>query len=205
MEDENAGIYAWAQERIQRGALDPIAMARITRALRYLPRSLSKHFAWLGTEEGRPREGPYRVETIPFARANAYVQQRHRHLNGVVGHLFSLGLVDDVGIRGVCIVGRPVARHLDDGQTAEITRLATDGSRNACSALLGRARRKILEMGFRRIITYTLPNESGASLRGAGFRIDKATKGGSWTRPTRERNDTHPLEGKTRWIWERER
>lgn len=80
------------------------------------------------------------LEICPMTlkEANAYVEQYHRHHKPVVGHKFSIGCSDGEKIVGVAIVGRPVARHLDDGWTLEVNRLCTDGTRNACSMLKSR-------------------------------------------------------------------
>jgi len=142
----------------------------------------------------------YDVVPLPLAEANAFVQQHHRHHGRVVGHRFSLGVADVTReIRGVAIIGRPVARHLDDGLTLEITRVATDGSKDACSALYGAARRAAFALGYKRLVTYTLPSESGASLRGAGYRCVGEAGGGSWNKPSRPRVDKHPTQTKLRW------
>ncbi len=66
------------------------------------------------------------------------------------------------------MVGRPVARSFDDGLTAEVNRTATDGCPNANSALYGAAWRVAAAMGYRRMVTYTQGNETGASLRAVG-------------------------------------
>lgn len=76
------------------------------------------------------------IQPVALGTANRFVRAYHRHSRPVIGHLFSLGLFgDDLTLHGVAIVGRPVARALDDGRTVEVTRLATDGTRNACSRL----------------------------------------------------------------------
>jgi len=142
----------------------------------------------------------YEVVPLPLAEANAFVQQHHRHHGRVVGHRFSLGVADVTReIRSVAIIGRPVARHLDDGLTLEITRVATDGAKDACSALYGAARRAAFALGYKRLVTYTLPSESGASLRGAGYRCVGEAGGGSWNKPSRPRVDKHPTQTKLRW------
>jgi hypothetical protein len=79
--------------------------------------------------------GKMTIERLDLGEANAFVREYHRHHKPVIGHLFSIGAALDGVIVGVAIVGRPVARGRDDGVTAEITRLATDGTRNACSFL----------------------------------------------------------------------
>lgn len=133
---------------------------------------------------------------IELAEANAFVAQHHRHHRPVVGHLFSLGAVLGEKIVGVAIVGRPVARLRDDGLTAEVTRLCTDGTRNACSFLYGAAARAAFALGFTRIGTYILASENGATLKAAGWRLIGETPGRSWSVPSRPRVDKHPLQKK---------
>lgn len=136
--------------------------------------------------------------TLPDA--NAFVARHHRHHRPVPGHKFSLAVADEAStIRGVAIVGRPVARNLDDGLTLEVTRVATDGCPNACSALYGAARRATFALGYRQLVTYSLRGESGASLRGADWRLIGEAGGGTWSRADRPRVDRHPLERKLRW------
>lgn len=136
---------------------------------------------------------------LDLDEANAFVAKHHRHHKPVVGHLFSLGAVSGAEIVGVAIVGRPVSRMRDDGVTAEVTRLCTDGTRNACSFLYGAAARAAFALGFTRIGTYTLPEEGGASLRGAGWKLIGERGGGSWSRQDRPRVDTHPTQAKLLW------
>lgn len=137
---------------------------------------------------------------IEFADAAAFVSAHHRHHTPPVGHMFSIGAYRGETLVGVVMVGRPVARMRDDGQTAEVTRLCVlDGERNACSFLYGKAAKAALAMGFRRIGTYTLKRESGASLRAAGWIAIAEVKGRSWDTPSRRRADKHPTEDKTLW------
>ena len=140
-----------------------------------------------------------RLQPIFFAEAKEFVRRHHRHHQPPVSHLFSLAANDGEKVVGVCIVGRPCARRLQDGWTCELTRMATDGTRNACSFLYGRAWRAARAIGYQRMITYTLPEEGGASLRGAGWRLVGTTSGGSWNVPSRPRVDKHPLQEKFRW------
>lgn len=133
---------------------------------------------------------------IELAEANAFVEQHHRHHKPVVGHIFSLGAVFGGKIVGVAIVGRPVSRMRDDGLTAEVTRLCTDGSRNACSFLYGASARAAFALGFKRIGTYILAREPGTSLMAANWRLIGETKGGSWSRSDRPRIDKHPTQAK---------
>lgn len=103
------------------------------------------------------------LERLELAEANAFVRLHHRHHKPAVGHLFSLGAALDGHIVGVAIIGRPVARSRDDGVTTEVTRLATDGTANACSFLYGASARASFALGFKRIGTYILASEPGTS------------------------------------------
>ena len=134
--------------------------------------------------------------TVTLSEANEMVERLHRHHKPVVGHKFSLGAVKNGEIVGVAIIGRPVARGYDNGVTLEVNRVATDGTKNANSFLYGRAWRAAQALGYRRLITYILPSEGGASLRGAGWNIVGKTKGGSWDCPSRPRVDKHPTQPK---------
>lgn len=136
---------------------------------------------------------------MTLREASAFVERHHRHHGPPQGGLFAIGAFDDSGICGVAIVGKPVARLMNDGYTAEVTRLCTDGSRNCCSMLYAACWRAARAMGYRKLITYTLPEEGGASLRAAGWRVIGESKGGSWSRPSRPRVDTHPTQGKLKW------
>jgi len=136
---------------------------------------------------------------ITLAEANQFVAVNHRHHSPVVGCIFCAAVSVDTTVRGVAIVGRPVSRMLDDGWTAEVLRCCTDGTKNACSMLYRAAWRAVRALGYRRLITYTLPEEGGASLRGAGFKLIGQAGGGSWSRKERPRVDTHPLQAKLRW------
>ena len=135
-----------------------------------------------------------------FAEAKRYIADHHRHHKPPQGHKFSIALMDDDMMRGVAVVGRPVARMLDDGYTAEVTRLCTDGVPNGCSMLYAACRRAAKAMGYRRILTYILASESGVSLRAAGWRRDAVVPGRSWDRSSRPRIDKHPTEDKIRWV-----
>ena len=141
-----------------------------------------------------------RLVLIPMelTDANAFVELHHRHHNPVVGHKFSIGVIG-LGLCGIAIVGRPVSRMADDGWTLEVTRLCSDGTPNVCSMLYRACWRAARALGYRRLITYTLPEEGGSSLRGAGFRCLGKAGGGSWNRRERPRLDKHPLQEKMKW------
>jgi len=135
--------------------------------------------------------------------ANAFVQQLHRTHAPVIGHKFSVAVADEASkVRGVAIVGRPVARGNDDGWTLEVNRCCTDGARNACSMLCRAAWRAAKAMGYRRVITYTKPEEGGASLRGAGFTLVGERGGGNWNTPSRPRIDTAAAIRGQKLLWE---
>ena len=141
-------------------------------------------------------------QIVPVRRelANEFVRRYHRHHGRLPGDKFCIGLMNGDGVlRGVAIVGRPVSRHLDDGLTLEVTRTCTDGLKNANSKLYAAAWRATQALGYRRLITYTLPSESGASLRGAGWKLIGESKGGSWSRRLRPRIDKAPLGQKLLW------
>ena len=110
-----------------------------------------------------------RLVPVTLKQANAFVAAHHRHHKPVTGHKFSIGCEQDGQLVGVAIAGRPVSRHLDNGLTLEVTRLCTTGAQNACSMLYAAAARAARAIGYRKIITYTLDNEQGASIRAAGW------------------------------------
>lgn len=148
------------------------------------------------------REIGLRLVPVTFAEASAFVDAHHRHHRRPRGHKFSIGAAVGDTLVGVAMVGRPVARHYDDGLTLEVNRTATDGTHNANSLLYGAAWRAAKAMGYARLITYTQDGESGASLRAAGWRVVAelpARKG--WTTPSRARDD-RGTDGVQRKRWE---
>jgi hypothetical protein len=139
------------------------------------------------------------VQPIDFAEACAFVTRLHRHHRPPVGSKFQLAANDGGKVVGVLIAGRPVARHLDDGITAEVTRCCTDGTRNACSILYAAAWRAAKALGYWRMVTYTLPEEGGASLKAAGWACVGEAGGTPWNNNVRQRADDHPQGVKWRW------
>lgn len=132
--------------------------------------------------------------------AAAFIRAHHRHHRPPTGGLFAVAVERAPGdVVGVAVVARPVARLADDGYTAEVARVATDGTKNACSMLYGACWRAARALGYRRLITYTLATEPGTSLRAAGWALIGEAGGGSWSRPSRPRDDQHPTQGKLRW------
>lgn len=145
---------------------------------------------------------PLSIRPLSLREANELVSELHRHHAPVQGHRFSMGAYsreDDEPV-GAVIVGRPVSRHTDHGQVAEVTRLVTDGTPNACSVLYGAAARAAKALGFAAIQTFTLPDEGGGSLRGAGWKFVGTTRGGSWSRAGRVRRRDQPEGPKLKWV-----
>lgn len=139
------------------------------------------------------------LQPITFPEAAAFVKQHHRHHIPPVSWKFGVAVNDGTKVRGVIIVGRPVARHLDDGLTLEVTRCCTDGAKNAASMLYGAAWRASKSLGYQKLITYTMQSEPGTSLRAAGWEAVAETPGRSWNTPGRPRVDKHPLQPRIRW------
>lgn len=147
------------------------------------------------------------LKAIPISRteANNFVNNLHRHHVAAVGDKYRLAVVNENdAIVGVIQVGRPVSRILDDGKTLEVTRCCTNGTKNACSFLYSRAAKIAQLMGYQRIITYTLENETGSSLRASGFVFDGMTHGGNWSCKSRPRQQKAPICRKKRWVKELE-
>jgi len=142
-----------------------------------------------------------RIVPMTLKAAQDFVRDNHRHNKPPVGHKFSIGLKDGETLVGVATAGRPVARHFDDGLTLEVNRTCTDGSRNANSMLYGAVWRAAKAMGYVRCITYAQADESGASLRAAGFvKVKELPARGGWDCESRRRvTDTS---GIYRVLWE---
>lgn len=140
-----------------------------------------------------------KARPIGWREAKTFVEKVHRHHFSPQGWRWGIGAEKDGELVGVVMVGNPVARMLQDGRTAEVIRLATDGTRNACSFLYSAARRVAFEMGYERIITYILESEPGTSLKAAGWTFKRDAGGGSWSRPSRPRKDKAPMEKKQLW------
>ena len=143
------------------------------------------------------------VRPIPLtlAEANALIARLHRHHKPVVGHRFTIGAEHNGEVVGAAVVGRPVARKTDQYRVAEVTRLVTDGSKNACSLLYGAAARAAEAMGYDRIQTFILEDEPGTSLKAAGWTFDGWTGGGDWNCPSRGgRRTDQPMVRKQRWA-----
>lgn len=147
----------------------------------------------------------YRAIPLELDEANSLVARWHRH-HKPVHRCISLGLIEVATGRLVAaaMLGRPVSRMLNHHEVLEVVRLVSDGTENACSMLLGAAARLAKDWGFRRIQTYTLEGESGASLRGAGWIREHLTTGGHWNREDAggPRRRDQPEGRKVRWARE---
>jgi hypothetical protein len=142
------------------------------------------------------------VVPVSFAQACEFVAEHHRHHRPPNGHRFTLGVAAGDLLVGVAVVSHPVARHLMDGQTLEVIRVATDGTPNACSCLYGACWRAAKALGYRRLVTYTQTGETGASLRGAGWQtIARRPPHPGWNRPSRPRENHSPVHV-ARTLWE---
>lgn len=140
-----------------------------------------------------------RAVRVELKEANDFVAKFHRHHKPVAGHRFSIGAEHENRLVGCVIVGRPVARQSDQKNIAEVTRLVTDGTRNACSFLYAQAARAAKELGFLSIQTFILPSEAGASLKASGWLRLGTTKSGGWHTRKGRRYD-QPEEPKIKWV-----
>lgn len=148
------------------------------------------------------------VLPMTLREANDFVESFHRH-NGRTqrdGGRFAIGATDGERLVGVAIVGRPLARMMQDGVTAEVTRVCVldDSPKGTCSFLYGRCWRAWQAMGGRRMLTYTLTTESGASLRGAGWKVmgeARARGAGAWEAEGRQRS-WQAIYGQQKFRWE---
>jgi len=141
------------------------------------------------------------IELAPMSITDAktFIRLHHRHHKPPVGGLFAVGCALDGKICGVAVVGRPVARMLQDGWTAEVTRLCTDSTPHVASKLYAACWRAARALGWRKLITYILAEESGVSLKAAGWKCIGECGGGSWSCKSRPRIDQHPLQRKIKW------
>jgi hypothetical protein len=144
-----------------------------------------------------------RARPLTLKQANSLISKLHRHHKPVQGHRFSVGAEKHGNLIGAVVVGRPVSRGCDPYGTAEVTRLVTDGTKNACTFLYATAARICRDMGFDKIQTYILNSESGHSLMCAGWILDGVTAGGDWNHSKRyagKRRTDQPMVLKQRWV-----
>ena len=143
---------------------------------------------------------------ITLKEACAYVDRHHRHNAAPRFHKFSVCLrtADETEPVGVAIASTPKARHQMDGVTLEINRCCSDPRyADTCSRLYALAIRAGRELGYQRFLTYTLPEESGSSLKAVGFQFDGVVPASTsgWDSPSRPRKPARYPEGKKlRWV-----
>ena len=157
------------------------------------------------TRQSYKRDDAIRLRVIPveLKEANAAVAAWHRHHKACQGHRFSLGAIDENDtLHGAIIIGRPVARLAGHPRVVlEVTRLVTDGTPNACSMLYAAAARTGRELGYARIQTYILEEETGITLRAAGWECEGPAGGGQWKHTDgKPRRTDQPTGIKMRWA-----
>lgn len=147
---------------------------------------------------------PLTLKTIPlsYKKACTFINSYHRHHTAPQGHRFSIGLTDGDNLVGVVMAGNPVSRYLDDGVTLEITRCCIKSSvyKNGVSKLISAVYQAAKAIGYTKIVTYVLEDESGISLKACGFDFDGTSDGGSWNCKSRKRIDKAPTGPKKRWV-----
>lgn len=142
-----------------------------------------------------------RIVHLELRELNELVAHLHRHHKPVQGHRFSIGVMDGETLVGGASIGRPVARMTCQKSVVEVTRLVTDGTKNACSMLYAAAARAAKELGYERIQTFILAAEPGTSLKAAGWVDDGENGGGDWTRASKpNRRQDQPQCFKRRYI-----
>lgn len=152
-------------------------------------------------------EGAQKLHVVPCSKeaASEYIYHVHRHHMPLGFGTFYLAVCTPDGIvHGVAVLGRTTSQHMklpgiSNKWIVEVRRVATDGTVNACSALYGASWRFAREMGYRAIISYTLPVEGGSSLRALGWQQVDDVGGNSWAHRGTRGVDIHPVVSKTRW------
>lgn len=157
------------------------------------------HAGLLSTRENSQRLGLW---PITLKEAKEFIGNEHRHHAPPVGHKWSIGAELGGKLVGVIVVGRPVARMTAtrEPQTCEVTRLATDGTKNACSFLYSAAARAAKAMGYKKIQTFILDTESGVTLDAAGWTFEKESPGGEWKHTSGPRRKDQPTCPKRRYA-----
>jgi hypothetical protein len=149
-----------------------------------------------------------RLVPLTLKQANRLVSRLHRHHKPIQGHRFTIGAKNG-RLVGAAIVGRPGARRTRQYLVAEVTRLVSDGTPHVCSMLYAACARAAKAMGYDAIQTFILEHEPGTSLKAAGWKFVKLTKGGNHNRPSRSGRRRDQPEGKKqkwekRFVWREE-
>lgn len=156
----------------------------------------------------------YAIHPVTATEARRFVNDHHRHNEAPqpAQVSFAVGLYADGDLVGVATAGRPVARALCDGFTLEINRTCLAGEvGNGNSRLYGAICRAAKALGYRKVITYTLHDESGESLKASGFERVADIGARSWqdssvSRPRYDSNlfgERNNAANVPKWRWER--
>lgn len=147
-----------------------------------------------------------KIVPITLKQAKHFIAQHHRHNKPPVGWKFGVGIQEQNCLIGVATAGRPIARAFDDGLTLEVNRTCTDGTKNANSMLYGAIWKAAKAMGYVRCITYTQSDESGISLKAAGWiKVKELKARKSWAESSvklKDKRDTVGNGGVDRVLWE---
>lgn len=126
----------------------------------------------------------------------ADINKHHEHHAAPTSWKFGLAVYNGQAKVAVLVVGRPVSRLLAraEPQTLEVTRgcslpVHSDLRANAMSKAYAAAAKTARRAGATKLITYTLEEESGHSLRASGWTPTRVGKGGSWSRKKRQRSE----------------
>lgn len=146
--------------------------------------------------------------SITLADARRFIAEHHSHSAPPIGWRFGVGVIDADRLVAVGVAGRPVARYLDSPDNIEITRVATDGTRMACSMVYAHLCAAARHLGYRTAYTYTLVSECATCPKAAGFTFDAdSSDTRTWNRPRRPRleldlfgNRPTPPVAKLRWA-----
>ena len=142
-----------------------------------------------------------KIVPVELKEANAFIAEHHRHHKPVQGHRFSIGVTNNSVLVGVAVIGRPVARLTNPKEVLEVTRLCTDGTKNACSALYSAAARVGKELGYLKIQSFILEIEDGTSLKASGWFLEGWSPGGQWKHTDgKPRRTDQPTMPKHRYV-----
>jgi hypothetical protein len=150
----------------------------------------------------------YAIAPCTIRAAIKKVKECHRHLPDLQGGLFAAMVVGPAGeCLGVAVFGNPSRVWQNTGRGV-ITRCAAqeglprvgEHAAPACTMLYGALCRAAKALGYREAWTYTLPHETGRSLKGAGFIDMGMTDGGEHDRKSRRRKPAVNSEPKRRWL-----
>ncbi len=128
----------------------------------------------------------YRYNII---KQNSFILKYHRHIDVIQGHRFSIGCMCKEKLVGIAVAGRPISMHYDQSKIIEITRLCTDGTKNACSFLYSSCAKAAKYLGYKRIQSYILESELGSSLKASNFIYSHTSEIPRWNKYKRNKDD----------------